>query len=45
MSKKDFERQCKELEALGYTPSEYEPFSKYAVYHLKGDTKIIGRKK
>ncbi len=45
MSKKDFDRQCRELEELGYTASEYEPYSKYAVYHLNGKTKIIGSKK
>ncbi len=45
MSKKDFETQCRELEALGYTAIDYEPYAKYAVYQLNGKTKTIGVKK
>ena len=45
MSKKDFETKCRELEALGYTATEYEPYSKYAVYQLNGMTRIVGKKK
>lgn len=45
MSKKDFDRQCKELEALGYTATEYEPYSKYAVYQLNSRIRTIGSKK
>ncbi len=45
MSKRDFESKCRELEALGYTATEYEPYAKYAVYQLKNITKIIGSKK
>ena len=45
MSKKDFETKCRELEALGYTATEYEPYSRYAVYTLNGITRVIGVKK
>jgi len=45
MSKKDFETKCRELEALGYTATDYEPYAKYAVYVLNGLTRTIGAKK
>ena len=45
MRKKDFETKCRELEALGYTATEYEPYLKYAVYQLNGRTRIVGKKK
>ena len=45
MSKKDFQTECKRLEALGYGLVEYEPVTKFAKYELNGSVKIIGVRK
>ena len=45
MTKKDFQMQCKRLEALGYCLVNYEPEAKFAKYELNGSVKIIGVRK
>lgn len=45
MSKKDFQTECKRLEALGYGLVEYEPVAKFAKYELNGSIKIVGDRK
>jgi hypothetical protein len=45
MSKKNFEKECKRLEALGYALVEHEPYARRAKYTLNGSVKIVGGRK
>ena len=42
MTKKQFEQNCKELEANGWTIISYEPKAKKATYTRNGEVRSVG---